>query len=919
MAVNPTTEKSKSLAIKKPDTDAVETAADRSANDFIRIKGAREHNLKNLTLEIPRNKITVITGLSGSGKSSLAFDTIYAEGQRRYVEALSTYARNFLEKLTKPDVDSISGLSPAIAIDQKSVGLNPRSTVGTITEIYDYLRLLYARVGEARCPDHDVPVSGQLPDQIINEILKYPNGTKLYIMAPVVQGKKGEFFQDFQKWIRKGFINAKIDGEFIELVKAKKLAKTKVHDIDVVIDKLVIKDGIRTRVAESVHTAIQMAEGHVAVEIQDAPAKPSTKEAKTDHASKSRRTFSIHSACPICGFSFPELEPRFFSFNNPRGACTTCKGLGTIDIEEVEHFEQGREGGGVAQKVSYRLAERVKRKNDEDEDGEGTVDMNAIRACPDCGGSRLRRESRSVFIAKRNITELSSLPTSELLDSIRTAQWSIRQSTIGDKILKQIEQRLEYLVRVGAGYLSLDRPTRTLSGGENQRIRLASQVGSALIGVLYVLDEPSIGLHPRDHARLLSILRDLRDMGNTIILVEHDEDTIRTADHVIDIGPRAGRLGGAIIAEGTPLDISNNLESITGAYLSGRKRVPVPKQRRKGNGHELVLSGARGNNLKDVTLTIPLGTLTSVTGVSGSGKSTIVMDTLYRSLSNHFFRTNWTISDCDGVKGLQHLDKVIDINQNPIGRTPRSTPATYVGLFPLVRDLFASLPDSKVRGYAPGRFSFNVKGGRCEVCQGGGQIKVEMHFLSDVFVGCDACRGRRYNKETLAIHYKGKSIADVLEMTVAEALPFFENHQNIYRKLQTLDRVGLEYLSLGQSSTTLSGGEAQRVKLSKELSKRGTGKTLYILDEPTTGLHFDDVAKLIELLQDLVVQGNTVLVIEHNMDVVKASDHVIDLGPDGGRKGGEIVAQGTPEVVAKSKRSETAKYLAEALLSSAAN
>lgn len=880
--------------------------SERALNNFIEIKGAREHNLKNLSLKIPRNKITVITGLSGSGKSSLAFDTIYAEGQRRYVEALSTYARNFLEKLTKPDVDSISGLSPAIAIDQKSVGLNPRSTVGTVTEIYDYLRLLYARVGEARCPDHGVPVSGQLPDQIINEILKYPNGTKLYLMAPVVQGKKGEFFQEFQKWIRKGFINAKIDGEFVELAKQKKLQKTKVHDIDVVVDKLVIKEGIRARVAESVHSAIQLAEGHVVIEIQGEVPK-SLKGA----AAAPRRTFSIHSACPVCGFSFPELEPRFFSFNNPRGACTTCKGLGTVDIEEVEHFDQN--GESISTNVSYRIADRVRKKSDDDEESEGTVDMMAIRACPDCGGSRLRRESRSVFIADRNITDLSSLATSELLESIRTAKWSVRQSTIGEKILKQIEERLDYLVRVGAGYLSLDRPTRTLSGGENQRIRLASQVGSALVGVLYVLDEPSIGLHPRDHARLLSILRDLRDLGNTIILVEHDDDTIRTADHVIDIGPRAGRLGGAIIAEGTPDEIAKHPDSVTGAYLSGRKHVPIPKERRKGNGKQIVLTGARGNNLKDVTLKIPLGTLTSVTGVSGSGKSTLVMDTLYRSLSNHFFGSNWTISDCDKITGLDNLDKVIDINQNPIGRTPRSTPATYTGLFPLVRDLFASLPDSKVRGYAPGRFSFNVKGGRCEVCQGGGQIRVEMHFLSDVFVGCDACRGRRYNKETLAIHYKGKSIADVLEMTVAEALPFFENHQNIYRKLQTLDRVGLDYLSLGQSSTTLSGGEAQRVKLSKELSKRGTGKTLYILDEPTTGLHFEDVAKLIELLQDLVVQGNTVLVIEHNMDVVKASDHVVDLGPDGGRKGGEIVAEGTPEVVAKAKRSETAKYLAEAI------
>jgi excinuclease ABC subunit A len=873
---------------------------DTLSEDFgsIVIRGAKEHNLKNLSLEIPRGKITVITGLSGSGKSSLAFDTVYAEGQRRYVDSLSTYARNFLEKLSKPNVDSITGLSPAIAIDQKSVGLNPRSTVGTVTEIYDYLRLLYARVGEARCPDHGIKVEGQLPDQIINEILKLPQGTKLYLLAPVVQGKKGEFYQDFQKWIKKGFVHAKVDGEYVELSSAKKLAKTKVHDIDVVIDRLVIKEGIKTRVAESVHSAIQMAEGQVAIEIQ---------------GNGTRKSYSIHSACPTCGFGFPELEPRFFSFNNPRGACGTCKGLGTIDIEEVESRDEGASEASIATNVSYRLAERVKRKSDDDEEGDGQVDMMAIRSCPDCKGTRLSRESRSVFIADRCITDLSSLPASELLDAIRTANWSPRQSAVGDKILKQIEQRLDYLVRVGAGYLSLDRPTRTLSGGENQRIRLASQVGSSLIGVLYVLDEPSIGLHPRDHRRLLSIIRDLRDLGNTVLLVEHDDDTIRTADHVIDIGPRAGRLGGEIIAQGTPEFIAQHPTSVTGKYLSGRMSLPIPKMRRKGNGQHLILKGAKGNNLKGVDIAIPLGTLTSVTGVSGSGKSTAIMDTLYRALSNHFFRSNWTVAEHESISGMQHLDKVIDINQNPIGRTPRSTPATYVGLFPLVRDLFASLPDAKVRGYAPGRFSFNVKGGRCETCQGGGQIKVEMHFLSDVFVGCDACRGRRYNKETMAIQYKGKSIADVLEMTVAEALEFFQNHSNIYRKLETLNRVGLDYLSLGQSSTTLSGGEAQRVKLSKELSKRGTGKTLYILDEPTTGLHFEDVAKLVELLHELVTQGNTVLIIEHNMDVVKASDHVIDLGPDGGRAGGEIVAQGPPEAIIKVKRSETAPFLRRAL------
>jgi excinuclease ABC subunit A len=865
----------------------------------IKIRGAKEHNLKNLSLEIPRGKITVITGLSGSGKSSLAFDTIYAEGQRRYVDSLSTYARNFLEKLKKPNVDSISGLSPAIAIDQKSVGLNPRSTVGTVTEIYDYLRLLYARVGEARCPDHGLKVEGQIPDQIIEDVLRLPQGSKLLILAPVVQGKKGEFFQDFQRWMKKGFVQAKIDGEYIELAQAKKLSKNKVHDIDIVIDKLVIKEGIRVRVAESVHLAIQLAEGQIFVELQGKAA--------------SRKAYSIHSACPACGFGFPELEPRFFSFNNPRGACPTCKGLGTVDIEEIESRSEDAPESSLATSVSYRIADRVKRKSDDDDESEGQVDMMAIRACPECQGTRLNREARSVFIADKCITDLSNLPTSELLAAIQNSKWSDRQTAIGEKILKQIEQRLGYLVRVGAGYLSLDRPTRTLSGGENQRIRLASQVGSALVGVLYVLDEPSIGLHPRDHARLLSILRDLRDMGNTVLLVEHDDDTIRTADHVIDIGPRAGKLGGAIIATGTPEEISRHPKSTTGLYLSGKLTVPVPQVRRKGNGHHLVLKGASGNNLKGVDISIPLGTLTSVTGVSGSGKSTAIMDTLYRALSNHFYRSNWTVAEHDSIFGVDHLDKVIDINQNPIGRTPRSTPATYVGLFPLVRDLFSSLPEAKVRGFAPGRFSFNVKGGRCENCQGAGQIKVEMHFLSDVFVECDACRTRRYNMETLAIHFKGKSIADVLEMTVSEALQFFQNHASIYRKLQTLNRVGLDYLSLGQSSTTLSGGEAQRVKLSKELSKRGTGKTLYILDEPTTGLHFEDVAKLVELLHDLVEQGNTVLVIEHNMDVVKASDYVIDLGPDGGRNGGEVVAIGPPEEIIKSSRSETAKYLKRAL------
>ncbi|HRK06316.1 MAG TPA: excinuclease ABC subunit UvrA [Pseudobdellovibrionaceae bacterium] len=860
--------------------------------DHIVVRGAREHNLKNITLKIPRNKLSVITGLSGSGKSSLAFDTIYAEGQRRYVDSLSTYARQFLEKLKKPEVDSISGLSPAIAIDQKSVGLNPRSTVGTVTEIYDYLRLLFARVGEARCPTHHIPVTGRNPDQIINEILSRKPGHKLILLAPVVQGKKGEFSQEIQKWIKQGYIQARIDGELLELTSVKKLAKTKVHEIDLVIDKLIIKPGLQTRVAESVHAALRLGGGSLAIFEND-----------------TRTQLSITAACPECGFSFPELEPRFFSFNNPRGACTTCHGLGTVDIEEVERNDYGGpDAHNSFRSVSYRIADRLKRASDA-EDGDDGIDQMAVRPCPDCQGDRLREEARNVFVSGRTITELSALPAEDLLQLFESTKWAPKQSPVAEKIMLQIQDRLRYLTRVGAGYLSLNRPTRTLSGGENQRIRLASQVGSALVGILYVLDEPSIGLHPRDHHRLLSILRELRDLGNTILLVEHDEDTIRTADHVIDIGPRAGKGGGQVIAEGTPQEIASSPTSTTGLYLSGRKRIPVPNTRRKGSGQKLRIRGATGNNLRDLDVSLPLGCLISVTGVSGSGKSTLIMDTLYRALANKFYRAQWTVSPHKEISGIEHLDKVIDINQNPIGRTPRSTPATYTGLFPLIRDLFASLPDSKVRGYAPGRFSFNVKGGRCEACQGAGQVRVEMHFLSDVFVECDTCRGLRYNKETLAIQYKGRSIASVLNMTVAEALPFFENHAAIRRKLETLSQVGLDYISLGQNSTTLSGGEAQRVKLSKELSKRGTGRTLYILDEPTTGLHFDDIAKLVELLHRLVDQGNTVLVIEHNMDVVKASDWVIDLGPDGGSRGGQLVAEGPPEVVGKSKQSETARFL----------
>lgn len=864
--------------------------------DGIRVKGAREHNLKNVAVEIPRNKITVITGLSGSGKSSIAFDTIYAEGQRRYVDSLSTYARNFLDKLKKPEVDSIVGLSPAIAIDQKSVGLNPRSTVGTVTEVYDYLRLLYAKVGTPHCPTHHVPVAGQNPDQIIDDVLKTGQGARLIILAPFAQGKKGEFHNEFQKWLKRGFVSAKVDGTYIELEKAKKLTKTKAHDIDVVIDKVVIKDGVRARLAESVHTALTHGNGRVIVE----------------KVSGERKAYSIYSACPVCGYSFPEIEPRFFSFNNPRGACKTCNGLGTIDIEEVESLEyQSGDEPRTITNVKYRVAASIAHKTEEDDEGE--IDHLAIRTCPDCNGTRLAEGPRNVLIAGRAITQLASLSALELLETLRTSDWTKRAEIVAEKILKQIDSRLSYMIRVGTGYLSVDRPTRTLSGGEAQRIRLATQVGSSLVGVLYVLDEPSIGLHPRDHHRLLDILRDLRELGNTILMVEHDEDTIRSADHIIDIGPRAGVLGGEIIAAGTPSDIQKVSESITGRYLSGALQIPIPNERRKGNGQSIVLTGASGNNLRGVDLTLPLGTFTAVTGVSGSGKSTLIMDTLYRILANHFYDSKWKVAPYEKISGLDRIDKVIDISQNPIGRTPRSTPATYVGLFPLIRDLFAALPDSKVRGYAPGRFSFNVKGGRCENCQGAGMIRVEMHFMSDVFVECDVCQGRRYNRETLAIRYKEKNIADVLAMSVGEALEFFQNHSAIRRKLDTLNRVGLDYMTLGQSSTTLSGGEAQRVKLSKELSKRGTGKTLYILDEPTTGLHFADIAKLIELLQELVEQGNTVLVIEHNLDVIKSVDHVIDLGPDGGVGGGEIVATGTPEQIAKNKRSETSRFLKSVL------
>jgi excinuclease ABC subunit A len=862
------------------------------ADDGIVVKGAKEHNLKDVSVTIPRNKITVFTGLSGSGKSSLAFDTVYAEGQRRYVESLSAYARNFLEQLKKPDVDSITGLSPAIAIDQKSVSTNPRSTVGTVTEIYDYLRLLFAKVGVPECPTHHIPVASQTPQQIIDDVYKKGNGAKFYVLAPMAAGKKGEFLAEFQKWAKKGFVKAKVDGKMIELGKATKLAKTKTHDIDLVIDQLILKDSLKLRFSESINTALSMANGRVIIETLDGERTP----------------YSLHSACPICGFGFPEIEPRLFSFNNPRGACETCHGLGTIDLIEEEQFSDGEVGSKKLDKVVYKY--KGKKTSEEDEDEGEEMELSA---CPTCRGTRLKAEALNVKLSGKTIAELSDLGTVDLRKWMTTLKWRAKDELIAEKIVKQIVSRLDFLVRVGTGYLSISRPSRTLSGGEAQRIRLATQVGSSLIGVLYVMDEPSIGLHPRDHHRLLDIIGELKDRGNTILLVEHDEDTIRYADFVVDLGPRAGRLGGEKMAQGTPAELEANPNSMTGKYLKGEMRIPIPKTRRKGNGKSLKLIGATGNNLQNVTMEIPLGTLTAVTGVSGSGKSTLIIDTLYKILAKHFFKAGAQASPYKKIEGLEHLDKVIDINQRPIGRTPRSTPATYVGLFPMIRDLFANLPDSKLRGYEPGRFSFNVKGGRCETCMGHGQIRVEMHFLSDVFVTCDTCLGKRYNRETLNIKYKSKSISDVLDMNVEEAVEFFRNHSQIYRKLETLHRVGLDYMTLGQSSTTLSGGEAQRVKLSKELSRRGTGKTLYILDEPTTGLHFDDVRKLVELLQELADQGNTVLVIEHNLEVVKTADYIIDMGPDGGSGGGLLVAAGTPEMVAKVKDSETGKYLKHVL------
>jgi excinuclease ABC subunit A len=861
----------------------------------ILVKGAREHNLKNIDVFIPRGQITVITGLSGSGKSSLAFDTIFAEGQRRFIESLSTYARQFLDQMKKPEVDSISGLSPTIAIDQKSISTNPRSTVGTVTEIYDYLRLLYARVGTPLCPTHHKPLEGSTPQEIIESIMKLKKNSKFFLLAPVARGKKGEFLAEFEKWQKKGFTRARVDGEWVELQNATKLSKHKMHDIDLLVDRLVVDPKLELRIKESLNLALSMAEGLAKVEIVDGAST----------------LYSIHRSCPECGYTCPDLEPRLFSFNNPRGACPTCNGLGILDLQEVvvEHLEGKADEARHVSRVKYVYKDQKLSEDDDDEESSGGLDEYSVTICPDCKGTRLNEAARNTLIQGKNISEVANIATSELASWVTSLKFAQKQAIIADKILTQILFRLDYLNRVGAGYLSLSRPTRTLSGGEAQRIRLATQVGSGLIGVLYVLDEPSIGLHPRDHHRLLEIIQEVRDRGNTVLMVEHDEETIRMADHLIDIGPRAGRLGGVILAEGSPAELENEPESLTGLYLSHKRQIELPKTRRTGSGKSIVLSGATGHNLHEVTLEVPLGTLIGVTGVSGSGKSTLIVDTLFRILSRHFNGSSLKPAAYKKIAGLENIDKVIEINQRPIGRTPRSVPATYVHVFPMIRDLYANMPESKIRGYKPGHFSFNVKGGRCENCQGAGQIRVEMHFLSDVFVTCEACQGRRYSREILNIKFKDKSIADVLAMTVEEALEFFKNHRHVHRKLETLHRVGLDYMTLGQSSTTLSGGEAQRVKLSRELSKRDTGKTLYILDEPTTGLHFEDVKKLVDLLHQLADHGNTVMVIEHHLDVIKTCDHVIDLGPEGGTGGGYIVATGTPEEIAKAPKSITGEYL----------
>ena len=827
------------------------------------IKGAREHNLKNIDVEIPRDKLVVITGLSGSGKSSLAFDTIYAEGQRRYVESLSAYARQFLEQMGKPDVDSIEGLSPAISIEQKSTSHNPRSTVGTVTEIYDYLRLLFARVGRPYCFQCGEEITAQTVQQMVDAIASLPEGEKFQILAPIVRGRKGEYRKELLEMRRAGYVRARIDGRIVDLDDEIVLDKQKKHQIEIIVDRLVMKPGeaLMRRLADSVETSLKLAGGLVGV---------LTEEGRT-------LLYSETLACIRCGVSYPEVTPRVFSFNSPHGACPACDGIG------------------------YAMTPG----SDEEED------FTLLEPCEACKGARLRPESLSVKIAKKSIAEVTQLSVRAAADFFGSLKFTERETVIAHRILKEIRERLGFLVNVGLDYLTLDRAAATLSGGEGQRIRLATQIGSGLVGVLYILDEPSIGLHQRDNRRLLQTLLRLRDLGNTVVVVEHDAETMMAADHLLDMGPGAGSHGGHVIAQGTPQQVMGDPDSLTGQYLRGAQSVSVPQRERRPKGF-LTVVGARKHNLKNVTAKIPLGLLTCVTGVSGSGKSTLVLEVLFHSLSQLLYHKKPKIDGCKELHGVLALDKVIDIDQSPIGRTPRSNPATYTGLFGYIRDLYSNLPESRVRGYKPGRYSFNVKGGRCEACQGDGLIKIEMHFLPDVYVTCEVCKGRRYNRETLEIRHKGKSIAEVLDMTVDDALEFFEHIPLIKAKLQTLHDVGLHYVKLGQSATTLSGGEAQRVKLSRELSKRATGRTMYILDEPTTGLHFADVQRLLDVLDRLVEAGNTVLVIEHNLDVIRNADWIIDLGPEGGDRGGDIVAEGPPKEIAKVKRSYTGQVLKEA-------
>ena len=939
--------------------------------DTIDIRGARTHNLKNINLTIPRDKLIVITGLSGSGKSSLAFDTLYAEGQRRYVESLSAYARQFLSLMEKPDVDSIEGLSPAISIEQKSTSHNPRSTVGTITEIYDYLRLLFARVGEPRCPDHDVPLTAQTISQMVDKVLSLPEESKMMLLAPVVKNRKGEHVKLLDSLAAQGYIRARIDGEICDLSDPPELALQKKHTIEVVVDRFKVRSDLATRLAESFETALELSGGTAVV-------------ADMDNPNAEELVFSANFACPHCGYSVPELEPRLFSFNNPAGACPTCDGLGVqqffdesrvvqnesislaggavkgwdrrnfyyyqmltslakhykFDIEtpyedlpqkikdivmhgsgkeEIEFQYMNDRGDVVIRKHPFEgILNNMARRYKETESmsvREELAKNISNRPCADCGGSRLRPEARNVYIGNINLPQISEKSIGESLEFFQGLTLTGQKAQIAEKILKEIRERLEFLVNVGLNYLSLSRSAETLSGGEAQRIRLASQIGAGLVGVMYVLDEPSIGLHQRDNERLLNTLIHLRNLGNTVIVVEHDEDAIREADHIIDIGPGAGVHGGQVIAQGTAKEIMANPNSITGKFLSGEEKIEIPKKRTALDKSKLLkLKGATGNNLKSVNLEIPVGLFTCITGVSGSGKSTLINDTLFPLAQNALNRAEKTdFAPYKSIEGLEYFDKVIDINQSPIGRTPRSNPATYTGLFTPIRELFAGVPEARARGYNPGRFSFNVRGGRCEACQGDGVLKVEMHFLPDVYVPCDQCKGKRYNRETLEIRYKGKTIHQVLDMTVEEAREFFDAIPMIARKLQTLMDVGLSYIRLGQSSTTLSGGEAQRVKLATELSKRDTGKTLYILDEPTTGLHFADIKQLLEVLHRLRDQGNTIVVIEHNLDVIKTADWIVDLGPEGGSGGGQIIATGTPEEVAKVKGSHTARFLKDIL------